>query len=323
VNAAERLAESRVDLVGLIDAGIPQRELIPGSVFPRNSRIHVSGGPKNGKSLAFEVAGLRIVKAGGSVVVLDRENSAEEYARRLEHILDSWGADAAFRALIRENYRYHAYPEVSLSWKDDASYVEAFGCADFVVFDSSRRFTSHLGLAENDNDDFAALSEALIDPLWRDGKTVSLLDNLGHEGKHARGASAKADLCEVVYSLTKLIDFNVDTLGSSRLQVEQSRFGEIHGAWDIELGAGHYGQFLRPEAPTPTKTDSFEEKLLNVASSEWLKASELADRIGLSTDDAKATPFRTALQRLVDSKRLSRDASKRYSLPPLAAEPVS
>lgn len=144
MTAQERLQESRVDLVELIDNGIPAREYIPGTngVLPVGKRLHISAPRKTGKSLVVGVVlALRIVKEGGSVAVLDRENGEEEYARRMASVMEAWNANETLGAKIRTSYSYYAFPQMELSWGCDPSYGDAFAHNDVVVFDSSR---SHL-----------------------------------------------------------------------------------------------------------------------------------------------------------------------------------
>ena len=50
--------------------------------------------------------------------MLDRENGADEFARRLESVLDARGADDAFREAVRDRLRYYAWPTLSLDWRE-------------------------------------------------------------------------------------------------------------------------------------------------------------------------------------------------------------
>jgi AAA domain len=87
-SAVERLEASRIDLVAMIERGLPPRQMVPGSIWWQAGKRHLVAAPsKNGKSLVGLVHGVDVIEAGGRVVIIDRENGAEEYARRLACIL--------------------------------------------------------------------------------------------------------------------------------------------------------------------------------------------------------------------------------------------
>jgi hypothetical protein len=266
--ARDALTSSRVDLVAVIDGGIPPREYLPGSgrALPKGKRLHVTAQRKSGKSLLFGVViPVEVIASGASVVVLDRENGADEYARRLAAVLDARQADPAFREAVRERLSYHAWPSLRLDWGDDPSYPEAFDDAELVVFDSTRSHTAALGLRENESDDYSRFTAALIDPLSRAGRTVAVLDNTGHEAKdRPRGTTAKEDLCDVSYTLRQLAPFSAEVRGRAVLAVAASRIGEVAGSWQVVLGGGHYGSLQRSGGRPPEARDDLHEAALAV-----------------------------------------------------------
>jgi len=242
-----------VDLIGLIRDGLPEREFVPGSdgLIPRAKRATISAAAKSGKSLTVGIVmPLDIVVAGGTVAVLDRENGADEYARRLASVLDARQADDALRELVKERLRYYAWPNLSLSWRDDPSYPAALAGVDVAVFDSTRSHTAPLGLDEDKSDDWAAFTTALIDPLAQAGSSTVLLDNMGHEEKgRPRGTSAKGDLCDLAYTMKVVRPFSLTVAGQIELRCAASRLGEITigDAWRMELGGGVYGAWQAVE----------------------------------------------------------------------------
>jgi hypothetical protein len=138
----QALAASRVDLLKLIRDGIKSREFIAGSggTLARGKRHHVPAGAKAGKSLAFGVVtAVDRILAGATVTVLDRENGADEYARRLQCVLDARDATSDTREQISAGYRYHEWPTLKLEHGREPTYAEAFAGADVVIFDSSRK----------------------------------------------------------------------------------------------------------------------------------------------------------------------------------------
>jgi len=73
-----RLQAAEVDLVGLIEGGIPDRPWVPGAtgILAAGKRHLWSAEAKTGKSIAALLLVVAIVEAGGEVVMLDRENGA-------------------------------------------------------------------------------------------------------------------------------------------------------------------------------------------------------------------------------------------------------
>lgn len=256
----EALERARVDVVARIKAGIPERQFVDGTgrTIVKSKRHHLAAGGKTGKSLTMGVVMAHdVVAAGGTVAVLDRENGSDEFARRLEAVLDARSGD---RDAVSERLRYYAWPSLSLDWRDDPSYVEAFADVDLVIFDSTRSHLTPLGLKEDQSDDFAAFTSALIDPLSKAGIATLTLDNVGHVEKgRPRGTSAKADLCDIAYVMHGVKPFSLDVAGRVELRCTHSRIGEVDGAWEMELGGGHYGSWRRLGArPAAARSDLLE-----------------------------------------------------------------
>jgi hypothetical protein len=245
------LEAARVNLVALMRDGIPPRTYVPGcrGMLVASKRHHVAAERKTGKSLAFGVVqAVNTIEAGGTVVVLDRENGADEYARRLDDVLKARSASPELIAAVEERFRYYAWPNMNLAWGKNAAYPEAFAGVDLVIFDSSRKFLTNVGLKEDLSDDYSRFTDDLIDPLSRNGIAVLILDNTGHDAKdRARGSSAKGDLADITFTLKMKADFNRDQAGRLELACRESRFGDVHGTWTMELGGGAYGYWERPE----------------------------------------------------------------------------
>jgi AAA domain len=243
------LRRSRVDLIRLIEQGIPEREYVPGAagLIPKAKRLHVAAPAKAGKSIAFGVVtALDIIAAGGSVVVLDRENGRDEYARRLDDVLNARGADEKFCREVRQRLRYHDWPALSLDWRDDPAYPAEFAGADVVVFDGTRSHTAPLKLAEDSSDDWALFTASLIDPLMQTGIATIALDNSGHDSRRPRGTSSKEDLSDMVLVLTGK-PFSKSHTGLLTLECSHSRIGEITpgDTWQMTIGSGTYSSWRR------------------------------------------------------------------------------
>lgn len=244
-NASTTLAEARVDLIERIREGLPPIEYVPGGDpwLRRGKRYLLAAGAGTGKSLLALVAATAIVEEGGTVAILDVENGADEYARRLADVLEARDDDRGTLAeACSERLRYFEWPALSVNWPAE-EWIEAIGGADLVIFDSSRLILSAAGLSEDANDDYAKFVEGLLFPLARSGVATMVLDNTGHEEKgRARGASAKADLNEVVYVAEVRDAFDRERSGSLILKRKRSRFADLPLKLRLELGGGAYGR---------------------------------------------------------------------------------
>ncbi|MEK6272455.1 MAG: AAA family ATPase [Actinomycetota bacterium] len=241
--AAAALAASRVDLVEVIRDGIPERQYVPGCEgwLIAGKRYLIPAPAGTGKSLLGLVAAVGVVEAGGTVSILDVENGADEYARRLEDVLKARDADGELARACSERLRYYAWPALRVTWSPE-DWAAPFDGVDLAVFDSSRLVLSTAGLAEDSNDDYAMFVNALLVPLARAGSSTMTLDNTGHEERdRARGASAKADLNEVVYVVKRGEEFDRDQHGHLRLVRKRTRFSELPAELKVPLGGGVYG----------------------------------------------------------------------------------
>jgi AAA domain len=246
--SGDLLDESRVDLIQLIREGIPEREFVPGCegwLF-RGKRYMLFASAGVGKSLVVLVAAVEVVAQGGRVVILDVENGADEYARRLEDVLRHRGDD--IEDACRERLRYYEFPALKLDWTPE-EWARSIDGADLVVFDSSRMTLSSVGLSEDVNDDYAAFVNALVVPLARANSTTFILDNSGHDGGHARGASSKQDLNEVVFELTAVESFDRETRGKVVWRRKRQRFSGVPKAMEQVIGGGTF------ELPKPLVQD--------------------------------------------------------------------
>lgn len=321
ISPMEALERSRVDVIGMIRDGIPAREYLPGieGLLPRAKRVHIAAAAKSGKSISLAVVtALDIVAAGGTVVVLDRENGTDEYARRLGAVLEARGADDASREIVSERLLYHAWSVLSLSWGADPAYAAAFEGADVVIFDSTRSHTAPLCLAEDASDDWAAFTSAFIDPLMRAGIGTVLIDNTGHESKgRPRGTSAKTDLCDLAFTAETVKPFGLTVAGIVELRCIASRIGEITvgDTWRMELGDGHYGSW-KPGAPTERPDKGIRAALTSAATMEKVSRA-VEQKEGLSKREIRGAvtgnnaEIEKALAQLVSEGYIDADRESR------------
>lgn len=115
---AAMLADSQVDLIAMIRDGIPEPDYVPGcSPWLRAGKRYLSPAPAGvGKSLAWAIVAVTVIEHGGRAVILDVENGADEYARRLEDILNARDGDGSLASACQQRLSYHAWPQFKLTW---------------------------------------------------------------------------------------------------------------------------------------------------------------------------------------------------------------
>jgi AAA domain len=311
---AEALAVARVDLVELITHGIPERDYVPGGEpwLLAGKRYLIPAPAGTGKSLLAIVVAVDVVDAGGTAAILDVENGADEYARRLEDVLAARGSPELERA-CSERLRYFAWPALRVTWRP-GEWAAALAGANVVVFDSSRLVLSTAGLQEDSNDDYAAFVNGLLVPLARAGIATVVLDNVGHDDPdRARGASAKSDLNEVVYSASVGEDFARDQEGYLRLVRRRTRFAELPEVLRVPLGGGTYGPAI-VQTPSTGDREPFRPTVLMERVSRYVEARVFEERPSMTELeglDGKAKYLRRAAELLVDEGYLAEEKGPR------------
>jgi hypothetical protein len=243
----ERFANRRVDLFERYENGPPDIDYLPASdgMLIRGKRHLLPAPKKTGKSFSTLVHWVDMALAGARVTILDRENGADLYAGRLAAIVQSRGLNDEQRAQVRAGIVYYEFPKIRAYDRDNGDLVTELSDSDIVVFDSSRRFLTDLGLEENASDDYTKFMATAVDPLFEAGVATIILDNTGHqEVTRARGTTAKEDLNEIAFELETLEPYSQHRVGRIRLRLEagKSRFGN-EGTWDMTIGGGVYGSW--------------------------------------------------------------------------------
>jgi hypothetical protein len=307
------LEDARVDLVERIREGIPERDYVPGGegwLIPAK-RYLVYSASGVGKTLGFLIVAVEIVRAGGTVAIIDVENGGDEYARRLEAIV---GDDQELTNACSERLRYYEYPSLALDWAEADWDAALTGC-DVVVFDSSRNVLSAVGLAEDANDDYARFMAQLVMPLSRNGKATVILDNCGHGGDHPRGASAKRDLNEILFSLSTP-DGELDPAAERRLiwRRTRSRFAGVPRALVQRIGGGVY----TPPAPTDEGDDAggreFRPTVLMERISRYVEFDDGCSQTAIIKHvDGKEKYIVDAIQTLIGESYMKREPGPRNS----------
>jgi hypothetical protein len=235
-----RVASKAINLVQLIDEGIPPIQYLPASdeMLRCGKRHYIAAPAKEGKSIAMLAHCVDMVVAGAKVVVLDRENGQDTYAERLADIMRARRLTDKQRKQVGEQLSYFEFPQLKSSDAEDL--VELFAAADLVVFDSQRMFLSDLGFSEEASDDYARFMAYIIDPLFRARIATLMLDNTGHKEKtRARGTSSKGDLNEIIFYIEIVTPFSTTKRGELKLVVDRSRSGNS-GEWRMRIGGGYF-----------------------------------------------------------------------------------
>jgi hypothetical protein len=257
---AKRIPNREVDLVKLIEDGVPELEYLPGShgILVRGRRHLIAAPAKSGKSLTTLVHMVNMVLAGATVIVLDRENGQWLYASRLQAILEAWGEDSGLRKQIQQRFHYVEFPQLEdTDGPELATWAKDIG-ADLVVFDSQRMFLTDLGLNEDDADDYADFMATAIDPLFEVEIATLILDNTGHSNDgRSRGTSAKRDLNELLFTLSVEHEFSGSQKGRAKLALApgSSRLGN-QGEWTMAIGGGEYGRWQQLPTPGASQLES-------------------------------------------------------------------
>ena len=244
---AERVAARRVDLIARVEEGLPPVEYLRASegILIVGKRHLIAAPRKTGKSIGMLVHWARMALADARVIVLDRENGADLYARRLHDITLAWSLRPRDKNRLRTRLEYYEFPRLRPG--DGDEFCKFATGADVVVFDSQRMFLTDFGFDEDNADDYARFMHLAVDPLFRAGVATVILDNTGHSNKsRSRGSSAKGDLNEVLFTMETEVEFSRTRQGKLRLKLDagNSRFGN-EGEWVMHIGGGAFSEWKR------------------------------------------------------------------------------
>jgi hypothetical protein len=282
-NFEQRVLSRRVDLIRRIENGLPPIEYLPVSegMLVTGKRHLIAAPRKEGKSLGMLVHWARMALEQAKVIVLDRENGADEYARRLDAIITAWGLARRDKTRLHNHLDYYEFPRLGRT--DAAEIAELGQGAAVVVFDSQRMFLTDFGLKESESDDYSQFMQFAIEPLFQAGVATVILDNTGHNNRErSRGTSAKGDLNEVLFTLKTDVDFSRNRQGKLRLTLApgDSRFGN-EGQWEMHIGGGAFSpwQRLGDQKPIDPVFRRAAEDALQAAGSVGLSKTKLIEAI--------------------------------------------
>ena len=241
-----RVTDRKVNLGTLIRNGIPPIDYLPESdgMLIRGKRHLIPGPKKSGKSITMLVHWVDMARAGANIVIFDRENGAETYARRLSDIYAARDLSPGERRRVERRLHYYNWPRFALSDSKRIALIARSCNADVVVFDATRMFLTDLGLKENEADHYATFMATLVDPLAEANVATVILDNTGHDNlQRPRATAAKGDLNEILFTFSS-DRFDLNREGRAVLKIADSRFG-TGGEWEMRIGGGIFSSWSR------------------------------------------------------------------------------
>jgi hypothetical protein len=247
----EHIIGNRTKLIQRIRGGIPPRpyHALSHGILVKGKRHQCVAPYKVGKSIAWQSHLTQVCLEGETVLYIDKENGADEFARRLECFIKAWDLSDEQQEVIEEQFIYIEYPRLRLDDEEALNGLISDYEVDILVLDSQRMVLSDMNLAEDSSDDYGKFMNRLVLPL---NCTVLILDNTGWENHtRGRGTSSKGDQNEVLFSMGPAKTFDVNQEGSLALYQEATRF-DRGGPWIMTLGGGTYGTWeLKEPALSP------------------------------------------------------------------------
>lgn len=231
---------------------LESRRLGGGPAFYLYGTHFLCGHKKSGKSWLTMMQALDHIDDGLPVVVLDFENGAPRFVRRLGELgVRSWP----------EALTYIPHPQLPPAAPEWDALVMELGDllpGALVVIDSYRSLTGHYGFEVTDPNGV----ERLMRPFVRtESLTTVALDHSRMSTKRgqkdvAAWNAAKQQLADAVYYAEKTEDYSVERCGELVLEIVDDRDGRLRPlrAWDIGgQGEGAPLFFSAKDAPAPAK----------------------------------------------------------------------
>lgn len=303
-----RKAWELVDPLTLAANPGPAPELLRGAagaaLVYRGSRVLLSGEPEAGKSWGALVLAMEHMNAGERVAWFDTDAmGAPAVVERLRFM-------GATDALISQGFAYSQAAEV-LDQEDLSQIAEGIVRDGFalVVVDSWDPALEQAGYEPNANADVNAFVRAFVNPLFRAGVTVALVDHVTKDkekrGRYSAGAGAKLRAVDVHLGFHARADRRLDRTrdGSLSVKVHKDRHGHLdrRGEYRLELvhedgGTISWDVLLKDSG----KGAGFRPTVLMERTSRYLELNGEKSGTAIKQDvKGKATDLMTALGVLV------------------------
>lgn len=212
----------RTDARKLISEGIKSPEpigdfptLYSGKVHALQAESHV------GKTYAAYKHIINMARSGKSVVIMEYENGEEDAINQLR----------ALGANEEDFDRIHIFdsPTCSLNAAENFRNLIDVIRPALVVWDNLASALSVAGLNEDLNKDCSDWHNAYTKPLRKKGVATLILDHVvkaeDRRGRHAKGAVAKFNECDVIWNLSQPERFTPKKTGKIRLKLEKAKSG--------------------------------------------------------------------------------------------------
>jgi AAA domain len=222
----------RIDLGEPIESGVDPAEMLVEDVLYAGSvhGIYSAGG--KGKTFFALWLIKQVIQQDKPVMLLDQENGVRIISERLRVLGVS--ADE-----VRRNLYYYPFPSVPLEDEASAEFEALLDEVkpELVIFDSWINFLASAGLDENSSVDIAQWADAYSQRARQRGIAVLLLDHIPKDGNTARGSGRKLDYVDVMWELTKPLDFDRETVGKIELRLKKDREGWMPRGVAFTVGA--------------------------------------------------------------------------------------
>jgi hypothetical protein len=206
------------DIGKLIEAGVPEPEMLVDDLIPRGQKVLPFGKGDAGKTWLMLSAAKAVIEKHEHVFWLDHESSAPATARRMITL----GTDPA---LLSEFFLYLAHPAMTLRpqdvkrWERMVSYFQPA----LVVGDAYTELLAACGLEENSGTDVAEYDNVIIAPVIAAGGSFVPIDHVGHDDKGRPVASRhKGNSARLILRVVKSKAYTRNQIGELTITVTKN-----------------------------------------------------------------------------------------------------
>lgn len=232
------------DIIGLIDGGIPDPEILVDDVLYTEGVHWLDAHPGAGKStFALEWACI-VMREGGHVVWLDYEAGLTQTARRLLAV-------GANHDDIRERFHYAGWPPDAAA---QLALVAQRWPGALVIFDSASKALSSAGINENANEEVVKWTTSLVRAAKINRLPLVVIDHISKDGQatlYSRGAGTKRADTDVHWRIDVIEEFDRETVGTVCLRRLKDREGFFPAKLWFTVGDGRGNLTIIPTDGPP------------------------------------------------------------------------
>jgi len=232
------------DLAALIEAGIPEPEILVDDLLYTEGVHWVSGHPGSGKSIVCMHLSMDVMAQGRHVVWLDYEMGMRSTGRRTVAVGISLDR-------VRNQFHYAGWPPDAE--KHLAAIAERWPGA-MIVVDSASKALAAAGKDENSAPEVTAWTVEIVRACKNNALPVIVIDHTKKDAKvegnsYARGSGAKLADTDVHLWVDKVEDFDRETVGVLCIHRKKDREGCLPPRTWWRIGDGNGGLPLLPSEP--------------------------------------------------------------------------